>query len=333
MIKKVEVTHRTIIFAVFLLIGLWFLYYIKDILFQLLISFVIVASFNPFVERLQKRNIPRVLGVTIAYLIFLAVVGFSIYILAPSLVIQTGSFVANIPTYISKIGLPVAFKEQILQQFLVQLGQLPGSVAKTAVSIFSNVINVVTVLILSFYFLLSKTKFERSISKYFPEETAKKIITIVNKIENRIGMWAKAELFLMFVVGSSTYIGLLLLKVPYALPLALLAGLFEIVPMMGPFIAAIPAVIIGFSTSFFTGLATASLAFLIQQVENYVFVPKIMQKSAGINPVVTLLALSIGFRIHGITGAIIAIPIVLAGYAVVDDYIEKRGRGNSESSD
>ena len=324
MIKKVEVTHKTIVFFVFLLIGLWFLYYIKDILFKLLISFVIVASFNPFVERLQKRNIPRVFGVTIAYLIFLTVVGFSMYILAPSLVIQTGSFVANIPAYISGIGLPTAFKEQILQQFLIQLGELPGTVAKAAVSIFSNVINVVTVLILSFYFLLSKVKFESSISKYFPEEKSKKIVAVIGKIENRIGMWAKAELFLMLVVGFTTYIGLLLLKVPYALPLAILAGLFEIVPMVGPFIAAIPAVIIGFSTSFFTGLATASLAFLIQQVENYVFVPKIMQKSAGINPVVTLLALSVGFRIQGVVGAIIAIPIVLAGYAMLDDYIENR---------
>lgn len=277
MVKKVEVTHKTILFTALLLIGLWFLYYVRDILFQLLISFIIVSSFNPIISKLERKNISRALGVTISYIIFLGIIGFSIYILAPSLVTETGNFVNNVPKYISNIGLPIAFKEQILQQFLLQLGQLPSQIAKTAVSIFSNVINVVTVLILSFYLLMSKTKLEGNIYKMFGSDKAKKIVEITNKIENRIGMWAKAEMLLMLIVGSSTYIGLLLLKVPYALPLAILAGIFEIVPMIGPFIAAIPAVVIGFSTSFFTGVATASLAFLIQQVENYFFVPKIMQ--------------------------------------------------------
>lgn len=323
MVKKVEVTHKTILFTALLLIGLWFLYYVRDILFQLLISFIIVSSFNPIISKLERKNISRALGVTISYIIFLGIIGFSIYILAPSLVTETGNFVNNVPKYISNIGLPIAFKEQILQQFLLQLGQLPSQIAKTAVSIFSNVINVVTVLILSFYLLMSKTKLEGNIYKMFGSDKAKKIVEITNKIENRIGMWAKAEMLLMLIVGSSTYIGLLLLKVPYALPLAILAGIFEIVPMIGPFIAAIPAVVIGFSTSFFTGVATASLAFLIQQVENYFFVPKIMQKSAGLNPVVTLLALSIGFRIQGISGAIIAIPIVLALYVLIEEYVAR----------
>lgn len=330
MVRKVEVTHKTILFAVFLIISLWLIYYVRDILFQLLVSFVIVASFNPFVTKLESKRIPRAWGVALSYVIFLGIVGFSVFILAPSLVSETGGFVANIPKFISDIGLPEAFKDQILEQFLVQLGQLPSQIAKTAVSIFSNVINVVTVLIMAFYLLLSKKRFEGSVHKMFDNERAEKIVSVTNTIETRIGMWAKGELLLMFVVGLSTYIGLLLLKVPYALPLAILAGIFEIVPMIGPFIAAIPAVVIGFSTSLVTGVATASLAFLVQQVENYVFVPKIMQKSAGVNPVVTLLALSIGFRLQGIAGAIIAIPIVLALQVLVEEVFVKRVSESSE---
>lgn len=324
MIKKVDITHKTIIFIVVLLIGLWFVYYIRDILFQLLIALVIVASFNPAVAKLESRRIPRVWAVGIVYLIFLGIIGFSIYILAPSLVNQTASLVANIPGYISDIGLPTAFKEQILQQFLLQLGQIPSQLAKTTVSIFSNVVNVVTVFILSFYLLLQKGKLKWGLSVVPNEEKRRKVSEVAEKIERRIGMWAKGELLLMFVVGLSTYIGLLLLKVPYVLPLAILAGLLEIIPMIGPFIAAIPAVIIGFSASSFTGIATASLAFLIQQVENYVFVPKIMQKSAGVNPVVTLLALSVGFRIQGTTGAIIAIPVVLALSIIIQQILSEK---------
>ncbi len=331
MIRKVEVTHKTIIFTVVLLIGLWFLYFIRDILFQLLVSFIIVSAFSPVVARLEGKRVPRVWGVIIVYAIFLMIASFSIYILAPSLVIQTGSFVVSVPDYISKIGLPTAFKEQILQQFIVLLGQVPSQLAKTAAAIFSNVVNVVTVFILSFYLLLQRKKLGDGLSMILNEEKKKNIINLIGKIERRIGMWAKGELLLMFVVGLATYIGLLLLRVPYALPLAILAGIFEIVPMIGPFIAAIPAVVIAFSTSFFTGIATASLAFLIQQVENYVLVPRIMQKSAGINPVVTLIALSVGFRIQGVTGAIIAIPIVLAGYVIAGDMLRKNNQESSSS--
>ena len=324
MVKKVEVTHRTILFTIFVLVGLWLVYYLKDILFQLLVAFIITASFNPFVSKLEKNKLPRVMGVAVTYLIFLGIISFAVYVLAPSLVAETGSFVANVPKYIDNIGLPLPFKEEILEQLLLQLGRLPNQLAKTVLSVFSNVISVLTVFILSFYLLLSRQKFDDGIINIFSEERSKDYINIINKIENRIGKWAKAEMLLMFVIGLSTYVGLVLLRVPYALPLAILAGIFEIVPMVGPFIAAIPAVVIGFSTSSVTGIATASLAFLIQQVENYIFVPKIMQRSAGVNPVVTLLALSVGFRLQGVTGAIIAIPIVLALQVIVEEYISKK---------
>ena len=324
--KNTDDARKTIIFTAILLFGLCFLYYIRDILFQILISFVIVSSFKPFIQRMEKHKISRTLSVVIVYILFLSVVGFSVYILAPSFIYQTGNFVKNIPAYLSNLGLPQAFKEQILQQFLLQLGQLPGQIGKATISIFSNVINVVTVLIISFYLLLSREKLDNTILKILGVARGEKIILLLGKIEDKIGGWAKAELFLMMIVGSSTYLGLLLLKVPYALPLAIIAGLLEIVPMIGPFIAAVPAIVIGFSTSFFTGIATASLAFLIQQVENYIFVPKIMQKSAGLNPVITLLALSIGFKIQGISGALISIPIVLSLSVLLNEVLLKSNR-------
>ena len=322
--KNSDEAQKTIVFTVIFLFGLWFLYYIREILFQILIAFVIVSSFKPFIERMEKYKVSRTLSVVIAYILFLSVVGFSVYILAPSFIYQTGNFVKNIPGYLSNLGLPAAFKEQILQQFLLQLGQLPGQIGKATISIFSNVLSVVTVLIISFYLLISREKLDGMILKILGVGKGEKIISILGKIEDKIGGWAKAELLLMIIVGFSTYVGLLLLKVPYALPLAIIAGLLEIVPLIGPFIAAVPAIVIGFSTSLFTGIATASLAFLVQQVENYIFVPKIMQKSVGLNPVVTLLALSIGFKIQGVSGALISIPIILSLSVLLNEVLLKR---------
>ena len=98
----------------------------------------------------------------------------------------------------------------------------------------------------------------------------------------------------------------------------MLSGLFEIVPFVGPVIAAIPAIILGFSISPFVGFATIGLAFLIQQLENYVFVPKIMEKSTGVSPIVTLLALAIGSRLAGIVGMIISIPLVIIAKTLLE---------------
>jgi predicted PurR-regulated permease PerM len=128
----------------------------------------------------------------------------------------------------------------------------------------------------------------------------------------------------MLLVGLITYVGLRLLGIPYALPLAILAGLLEIIPYFGPIIAAIPAVIIGFSISPLIGIATTALAFLIQQLENYLIVPKIMEKSVGVSPVIILLALMIGFKIAGAMGALISIPVFITLQVFVKVYVDSK---------
>jgi len=128
----------------------------------------------------------------------------------------------------------------------------------------------------------------------------------------------------MFLVGVFTYIGLLLLGIEFALPLAILAGLLEIVPYVGPILAAVPAAIVGFGISPLMGAATIALAFLIQQLENYFLVPKIMQKSVGVSPLITLLALSIGFRLAGILGVVISVPVVITLQVLGKYYLTSR---------
>jgi len=147
---------------------------------------------------------------------------------------------------------------------------------------------------------------------------------LINILEGRLGGWARGQLGLMLVIAFANYIGLSLLGIPYALPLSILAGLLEIIPYIGPIIAAIPAVVIGFGTSPILGMAVAAMAFLIQQLENYVFVPKIMQKSAGVNPIITLLALAIGFRLAGVIGLLISVPFYIIFQVLANEYILKK---------
>ena len=137
-----------------------------------------------------------------------------------------------------------------------------------------------------------------------------------------MGSWVRGELTLMLAVGIFTYIGLSILGVEIALPLAILAGILEIVPNIGPIISAVPAVLVALTIHPLTALATASLYFLVQLAENNFLVPKIMQKAVGVNPLISILGLMIGFRLAGPAGAILALPSIIVIHTIGLEYFK-----------
>lgn len=318
--RKIEVSHKTIIFATFFLLFLWFLYYIRDLIFDIFVGILIMAILNPFVTRLSKYKIPRGISTFLAYALAFAAIGITIAIIVPPLIEQTTSFVNGAPTYLERVGLPSSYGEQIGTQLLSQLGSLPASIAKITLSLFSNVVSVLTVLFFAFYFLVGREKLDDQLGFFFGESKRKDIGKTIDELEKKLGGWARGELSLMFLVGLANYIGLLIIGIPFALPLAILAGLLEIIPYIGPIIAAIPAIIIGFGISPVIGLAVAGLALLIQQLESYILIPRVMEKSVGVNPVITLFSLAVGFRVAGIVGMIISIPIIISLQVVLSKY-------------
>jgi len=323
MIKKVEVSHKTVIFTVFFLLSLWFLYYIRDILLELFVALLLMTILDPFVSRLTWLRIPRGISVLLSYVIVFGVLGTAIGFLIPPLVDQTSSFVTVLPGYLSNIGVAQNISRDVVNEFLIRLGGLPGEIIKFTLSLFSNVVSVLTVLVFAFYMLLTRNKLDDQLGSFFGEEKRHDIARIIDSLEEKLGGWARGELALMFLVGLATFIGLSLMKIPFALPLSILAGLLEIIPYLGPVFAAIPSILIGFGISPLTGFGVAALAFLIQQLENYLFVPKIMEKSVGVSPIITLLALAIGARIAGVVGMIISVPSVITLQILIKEYFLK----------
>ncbi len=309
--RKIEISHRTVVFTVFFLIFVWILFRIREIILQFFLALVITAILNPTVTRLSKRKIPRGASVLVVYFILFGLVGLSIAALVPALIDQTTAFINNFPKVIENIGISGVVSDQIVQQFVTQLGRLPTQVAKLTVSVFSNLISLVGVLVFAFYLLSEREKLDDQLAELIGSKKRDLIEKNIKSIEDKLGSWARGQLTLMFVVGFANYIGLSLLGIPFALPLSVLAGLLEIVPYIGPVIAAIPAVLIGLGISPVMGFATAALAFLVQQLENYIFVPKIMEKSVGVHPVITLFSLAIGFKLLGIIGILVAVPIFI----------------------
>ena len=311
MIRKVEVSHKTIIFTVVFLGSIWFLYFIRDIVLQLFIALLLVSILTPFVTKLSKFKIPRIISILFSYILIFSFLGFTVGSILPPLIEQTTNLANNLPSYLQNLGLQKYANEEVLKQTVSQLGSIPGQIIKAGFSLFGNILSIITVAIFAFYLLIVRDRFETSIEFLFGKDKTKGITNLVNILETKLGGWARGQFILMLLIGILSYLGFIILGIPYALPLAMLAGIFEIVPYIGPIIAAVPAIILGFSISPFLGFAAIGLAILIQQLENYVLVPKIMEKSTGVSPIITLISLAVGFRLAGIVGMIISIPIVI----------------------
>lgn len=309
--RKIEISHRTIIFTVIFLGSLWFLYSIRDIVLQIFVALLLVSIINPLVVKLSKYKIPKIISILLTYILIFGIFGVVISSIAPPLIEQTTNLVNNLPNYLQNISLPKYINGDLINQFVSQLGSVPSQIVKVGFLLFGNILSILSVLIFAFYLLLVREKFDVNLEFLFGKEKTKNIIILVDSLEKKLGGWARGQFLLMLSIGILSYVGFIILGIPYALPLALIAGTLEIIPYVGPIVAAIPAIILGFSISPFLGFAAVGLAVLIQQLENYVFVPKIMEKSTGVSPIIVLLSLAVGLRLAGISGMIISIPIVL----------------------
>ena len=155
----------------------------------------------------------------------------------------------------------------------------------------------------------------------FSGKQEKLVESIIVKVENGLGQWIRGQLSLSFIVGVLTYIGLRILGIPYALPLALIAGILEIIPIVGPIISAIPAILVGATMAPILGLAAAALFLIIQQVENNIIVPMVMSRVVGIQPPIIIIALLIGGKIAGLAGAFLAIPIIVVAKIIIKELL------------
>jgi predicted PurR-regulated permease PerM len=317
--RQFELSYKTIVFTVIFLLSLWVVYTIRDILLQVFVALLITAILDPLTTKLLKYGVSRSASILLVYLLAIAMVTFVISAIIPPLIDQTTLFAAGLPTFLQKLPISSDVGSQIVQQVVSQFGSLPSQVAKIIFGLFGNIINVVTVLVFAYYLLSERQNLVVQLAKLIGQKKEEESLRILSVLEHKLGGWARGQLLLMLIIGIFSYVGLLLLGIPYALPLAIIAGLLEVVPYLGPIMSAIPAIVIGFGISPFMGFATVVLYFLVQQFENYFFVPRIMQHSTGVNPVIILLALSIGLRLAGPVGFILAIPVYISVTVLIEE--------------
>ena len=315
--KKIEISHRTIIFTVVFLLSLWFLVQIADILFWLFVSFILMAAFKPTVDYLEGKKFPRVLAILLIYTILLFAVSFVVSTIVPPLISQTITLIERLPGYLRSVLPFVTINPAVVSQQIAPLGQ---NLVRLSLGIFSNVIALFTIIVITFYLLLERKNLNSYLTFLLGETTGENVVTVIHKVEERLGAWVRGQLTLIFAIGILTYIGLLILGIPYALPLAILAAMLEIVPNIGPVLSAIPAVIVAFAVSSLHPLFTIIMYIIIQQLENQVIVPIVMRRMVGLPPLVTIVAILIGVKLAGVRGAIMAVPVVVTFEAIFTEY-------------
>lgn len=319
--QKIDISHRTIVFTVVLILGLWVMFLIRDLLVLLFIAVIFMSALNPLVNFFVKNiRFPRALAIGFTYLIIITLFGGLLASLLPIIIEQVSRFIANFPRLIEQ-GFFLPYIDQGLLQS--ELSELSKGIFSLTFTLFDNILAVIFLLVLTYYLLLEKENLEKRIASLFvgKEERARSSLV---KIEDKLGGWIRGQVVLSLVIGLLSYIGLIVLNIPYALPLALLAGLFEVVPVIGPILSAIPAVLIALTISPVLALGVAAMFFVIQQLENHLIVPQVMQRAVGLNPLVVILAVAIGSKILGVAGALLAVPLAVVLQIVATEFIEGR---------
>jgi len=308
----IEIGFGTIVWVMFAIIALTFLGNIIDIFILLFISILIALALCPLVDSLEKRKINRSLSAILILLGIFAVIVLSAVSIVIPLFQQTETFLESLPSLIKRIyPYPIDINQ------IDGLSLVPGQVYKIAMGTFSGVLSFFTVIVISFYIVKEMHNLQSYLEFWFGKEKAQRYHEIVKKLEEQTGYWVRGELTLMLIVGVLSYIGYLIIGLPFTIALGVIAGVLELVPNIGPTIATIPAAIVGFSISTSHGIAAIIVSIIVQQLENNIIVPKIMQKSIGLNPLITILGLMIGYRIGGPIVAIISLPLILSARVII----------------
>ncbi len=321
--QKVELTYKTVVFIAVFIVALLLLWAIRDIIILLFVCFVLMEALNPTVSKLERLRIPRPLAIFILYIVIISFFSFVLAGIIPILIDQTNGLVKSLPEIINNFKLFGLSAIDLSSQLKI-IETIPSEIAKTAFSIFSNLLTGVFILVVTFYLLLERKHLDTHSYNVGGSKARKLAKEIFNSLETRLGMWVNGELLLMTIVGALCYVGYLFLGLNFALPLALMAGLLEIIPNIGPILTTIVAAIVGLSISPLTALLVIIWGIIVQQLENTYIVPKIMKEAVGINPIITIIAVATGGKLGGVAGALLAVPIYLTFETIISKIIESR---------
>lgn len=321
----------------------WLLVRWHDIVFLLFVAIVISTAIKPAVDFLQRKGLKRPAGIILVYLGVAAFFSLIIAIGAPLMADQGARIAGAVPEAYREL------RESMLQTpnlFIWRLGlALPGDLslsggsaaAESEDAILSvrdsltmltpmvrTILGVLVTFVLAFYWTMESERLKRALLLLVPMDRREKGRELISTMEAQLGRYIVGQGLLMLSIAVLSFVGYLLLGLPYAFILALIAGLMEAVPLVGPALGAIPAALVAYSVNPSLVIWVIVFTLVVQQLENNILVPRIMRRSVGVNPLVTLLALTALSTLFGVTGALIAVPLAAILQLLFFRYVVER---------
>ena len=348
-------TFRRVVWATLVLLsvilGFWLLYRFNQVIFTLFIAIVIGTVIRPAVAWLHRRGLPQTVGVILVYLLLLLLLIGFLLLLFPLLSEQGTTIATAMPVYYQNLRqwvvshpnqflaslsefLPAALPklspvQQTEQELMASAGQVAGYVTLLAKGVFTAII----ILALAFYWTLDGPRIIQSFLLVIPQTQRETIGELIVAMESKVGFYIVGQAILCTVIGIMALIAYLLIGLPNALVLALIAGVLEAVPMIGPLLGAVPAALVALSIAPGKLIWVIIATVVIQQVENSLLVPRIMKKAVGVNPFVTLLALFAFSTLFGLAGALMAIPMAAMIQLALNHFVFKQATVEMEVSE
>jgi predicted PurR-regulated permease PerM len=314
----------TLLSAVLTVALVWTLYLVRDTLLLIYVAGLMAVGLSPLVDRIEQQRltrrvrIPRWAAILSVYVALFTVIGLFVMLMVPPLAAQARDLVTAAPDLLHRAQLWLIERGVLSREITIgeAVRQAPGAAGSDAVGtvvsaiwgFVGGVFGVVTILIVTFYVLIDAENIVRALVRLFPRPERARVRDALRRAGEKVSAWMAGQLLLGAIIGTTAALGLGILGVPYFYVLALIAGIGELIPIVGPLLAAIPAIAVAFSVSPATALGVAVFFFLQQQVENHVLVPRVMSRQVGISPVLVIMALLIGGSLLGLVGAILAVP-------------------------
>jgi predicted PurR-regulated permease PerM len=331
---------------------------LRSVIVQLLMAVLFASAATPLVDGLTQSERAlrwrwrpgRGLAALVVFLAAVVLVALGAVVVVGTVAPDANQLAASLPTYATRLqsaiddlvennpdlasrlsgALPSV--QDLIGGALGLAGQFSRLLA-VATGVFGGLLYLLFSLILALYLTIDGDRIRRYLIQFLPADREEQALTVTERIGVRLGAWARGEALLGFIIASMTWAGAMVLGLPYAAALALIAGVGELVPNFGPIIAAVPLVLVGFLVSPTHGLLALLVAVLIQQLENNLIVPRVMGQAVNLHPIAVMLAILCGNELLGVVGALLAVPVVASLSVIVDEIQRERRARRSATPD
>jgi predicted PurR-regulated permease PerM len=327
---------------------LWGLYLIRDVLIAVYLSAVLAFGMHPIVswiERLPlvrhgRRHVPRWIAILVIYVAVLAVITGILAIALPPFIAQARELWMKPPAFADRTQAWLVANHIIKHKLTMTdvIANTPSAdVAMTSLfgalqSAIGGFFGVLTIPLLAFFMLADANALHDTVLEFFDEDGREQVSRVIHNVTAKVGAWLAGQLLLAAVITAISAIAFYLLGVPYFYVLALICGVGELVPMIGPMIAMIPAVIVASSAGFDRAVFVTLYLSIQQFLENHFVIPKLMQRRVGVSPVAVLVALLAGASLAGVAGALVGVPTAAIVQILLNEYLEGRNRSRTSTT-